>query len=75
MTRKDYEKIAAVIANARKELPGTEDATIDFLAGELADLFQSENPRFDRKKWMRAEDPEYWLDWESDEKQRTLESL
>ena len=56
MTRKDYERIASVIANVRREFRGVEDgmnASRDiavFLAGRLA----NDNPRFDRGRFLQA---------------------
>lgn len=45
MTKKDYEKIALAIATG-------ED--IINLTLELAEIFQADNPRFDRKRFLEA---------------------
>jgi hypothetical protein len=47
MTRKDYELIAKVIANAKFN-------DVDLLAKELAKALELENPRFDAVRFLSA---------------------
>lgn len=54
MTRKDYELIAKVIN--RNTVSLTESAFIDFarMAEDLATELETENPRFDRQRFLTA---------------------
>lgn len=54
MTRKDYELIAKVIN--RNAVSLTESAFIDFarMAEDLATELETENPRFDRQRFLTA---------------------
>ena len=61
MTRKDYEKIARAIANARMNRENNDalcadihNRAIDGLAADLAQLLSLDNPRFMPKKFMEA---------------------
>lgn len=53
MTKKHFEEIAAVLRVARD---GSDDAfhTTSFIAEKLADVFEQENPRFDRERFINA---------------------
>jgi hypothetical protein len=60
MTKTHFEAIAAMLANRN----GYNSSTIDYDAGynraleniahDLADYFEDENPRFDRKRFLTA---------------------
>lgn len=55
MTRKDYELIARAIAGSAMSIPT--DAQIvqrRFTATMVADALASDNPRFDREKFLKA---------------------
>lgn len=53
MTRKDYILIAAAIkAEQRHGREG--DETINNVARSIADALQSDNPRFDRARFLKA---------------------
>lgn len=57
MTRKHYEMIAEILKAARSnKVPAqaTLDATVDFIAVELADKMAQENPRFDKARFLKA---------------------
>lgn len=63
MTRKDYEKIAAILfpfAHNSKDFPDkTEsDRGITYagkeIANRMADMLAADNPRFDRARFLRA---------------------
>lgn len=62
MTRKDYEAIAGAIATYRRDTESTtcgQDArlrldTLDDVADILADLFEADNPRFQRNRFYFA---------------------
>lgn len=62
MTRKDYERTAAVIRERverfRRSSHDTEreycTAAIATLADDMADMFAAENPRFDRERFLSA---------------------
>lgn len=45
MTRKDYEKIAAAIKESREPMA---------LVNLLMDVFEKDNPRFDRERFLTA---------------------
>lgn len=54
MTRKDYEKMATVIRSHRKDDDGTSSAVIASIAIDLAQVFATDNPRFDRARFFGA---------------------
>lgn len=56
MTRKDYQAIAATIAEAKEARPGssTPEATREYIANRLADALAADNPRFNRAKFLAA---------------------
>jgi hypothetical protein len=58
MTRKDYVKIARVLALhmqvATEMGAGERKETIEDLAGDLAYMLKADNPRFDRDKFLAA---------------------
>jgi hypothetical protein len=58
MTRKDYVKIASVIAThieiSNEEGRGDQIETLEFLAGDLAHMLHRDNPRFNRDKFLAA---------------------
>lgn len=51
MTKKDYIAIAAVIKVANNQ---GDTATCKFIARNIADVFQSDNSKFDRARFLRA---------------------
>lgn len=50
-TRKHFKAVAKIIAGNRGQ--GVE-YTLDNIASELADYFATQNPRFDRNRFMKA---------------------
>ncbi len=56
MTRKDYELIAERISSSREAdaRNGREEELLDSVSRRLADALASENPRFDRERFLRA---------------------
>jgi len=60
MTRKDYILIAAAIAEARRQIPeGGAHATWEYVSNStvarvLAHSLASDNPRFDRERFLKA---------------------
>jgi hypothetical protein len=58
MTTQDYERIARVFANLRRDLSPDPEGDIEFGIGclqeRLADAFKAENPRFQRDLFDRA---------------------
>lgn len=55
MTKKDYEKIAAVILTHANAAWGIHEARlVTSLACDLAKTFSAENPRFNRDKFIEA---------------------
>ena len=60
MTRKDYEAIAGSFLDVREERIHTDSwysesiATWIMLRDQIADVFQADNPRFDRERFYRA---------------------
>jgi hypothetical protein len=53
MTRKDYQLIAQVFANVGEMVELSETIGAD-LARNLADALQTDNPRFDRARFLEA---------------------
>lgn len=53
MTKKDYEAVAKIIREVRS-LPMPEAYKVECIAGRLADVFQKDNPRFDRARFLLA---------------------
>ena len=58
LTKKDFKAVAGIIEKRKKLNRGT-GRTPDFLyaddlAGDLADYFAIQNPRFDRSRFMKA---------------------
>ena len=58
MTRKDYELIARVLAftrtSAKSDLSPQADNMWRVACGDIADALASENPRFDRDRFLEA---------------------
>jgi hypothetical protein len=56
MTRKDYEAIASVLAEARKNFPNSDEAprVIDEIGLRLAEHFIADNPRFAEHRFYDA---------------------
>lgn len=54
MTRKDYEVVAGVLAEAGLEYMLTADEVRAMIGKRLADEFQRDNPHFDRAKFFLA---------------------
>ena len=60
MTRKDYVKFAEMLARVRLQ---AQDKHVEFNYGinrmqvEIADIFASDNPRFDRERFYEACEP------------------
>lgn len=57
MTKKHFEAIAALLANANLAVVderGGADIVMRDLCDSMADYFDSENPRFDRDKFLTA---------------------
>lgn len=62
MSRKDYVKVAAIIAAARAQReefavspePLTAIDTIEYFQRTLADMFAEDSPKFDRKIFAKA---------------------
>lgn len=57
MTKKDYEKFAEMFRGLRfvakdDDYPLTNEELLDRVIGEAADVFQGDNPRFDRKRFL-----------------------
>lgn len=52
MTKRDYELVAAAIAETRRET--WENETLDNLIEKLCPRFVIDNPRFDGRKFMAA---------------------
>jgi hypothetical protein len=53
MTRKDYQLIAEVFANLGQIIDIKETVAVD-LARNLADALETDNPRFDRDRFLKA---------------------
>lgn len=54
MTKKDYELIARVFFNHKKEYGFRYDAPLDEIIGNLAEALKSDNTRFDTKRFTDA---------------------
>lgn len=55
MTRKDFEAIAAIIAEQNTGEPGSvSTVAMSYLANDLADYLETRNPNFDRARFIRA---------------------
>lgn len=57
MTRKDYQLIAAVFQKANETLTGTgtdRETIIATIADDIADVLATDNPRFDRARFLKA---------------------
>lgn len=60
MTKKDYIAIAKVVKNARdiessnRESETTKNAICDIIAYDLCKVMQSDNPNFDRNRFLLA---------------------
>lgn len=54
MTKKDYIVIAAAIRETRTVSDEQEHYVLDRVAARIADKLQSDNPRFDRKRFLEA---------------------
>ncbi len=52
MTRKDYVKVAAMFAACHDDQDAT--SVRDYLLYGMADMFQADNSRFDRGRFVRA---------------------
>jgi hypothetical protein len=61
MTKKDYEKIASVIGGVAAKYDETSASPItdvlDRIVEDLCAIFASDNPRFDRDKFIAACEP------------------
>ena len=58
LTQKDFKAVAEIIEKRKKLNRGTRRTPnflyADNLAGDLADYFATQNPRFDRERFMKA---------------------
>jgi hypothetical protein len=58
MTRKHFEAVARILREERqlqRERPQrTDDQRTTYIASELAAVFQADNPRFDRQRFIAA---------------------
>lgn len=55
MTKKHFEAIAVLLRSQKAQArTSDENVTVCVRAAQLADLFQSENPRFDRARFLKA---------------------
>jgi hypothetical protein len=56
MTRKDYQLIAEVIANLNADFntDGEDTVSLSLVAKELAEALETDNPRFDRNRFLVA---------------------
>lgn len=54
MTKKDYIAIADAIKRARTGADKEERFAIDIVADNIADVFQKDNPRFNRQRFLEA---------------------
>lgn len=54
MTKKDYIAIAGAIKDARYECERGQQESITRVAERIADVLKSDNPRFDRERFMAA---------------------
>jgi hypothetical protein len=57
MTRKHFEAIAKAFSSTLSEKPDftvEEHETLEALAGKLSDVFASDNPRFDKERFLKA---------------------
>lgn len=55
MTKKDYERAASMIQDTRRNVNGPRDVeAIHAIEGAFAAFFASDNPRFDRERFLRA---------------------
>lgn len=54
MTKQDFELIARVLREARRDYNGGEDITPDVIAQRFADELVVTNHRFDRKRFIAA---------------------
>lgn len=56
MTKKDYEKIAAILKSRhmRRTLSGDERQLMTLLAHDFADMLEEDNPQFDRHRFFEA---------------------
>jgi len=53
-TKQHYEQVAQVIKNTRDKYAGLAPIIQDELAIKLADVFEKDNPRFDRDRFYLA---------------------
>jgi hypothetical protein len=54
MTKKDYQLIALTVKTVKNNTPVNDWPLLEKVAEEMADKLQSENPRFDRAKFLVA---------------------
>lgn len=56
MTRKDFKAIAVAIKDSASHSDGTPGSnyTLRIAASQIADVFEADNPRFDRSKFLTA---------------------
>jgi hypothetical protein len=60
MSKKHYIETARILSAERECLNGNETAddmiraTVDSIAGRMADMFAADNPRFDRARFLTA---------------------
>lgn len=54
MTRKDYVKTASLLSVWINKFPDVDTEQARFVVNGFADMFESDNPRFDRKRFKEA---------------------
>ena len=54
MTKKNYETFAAIIADAMGLATSDEKGLLRSVAYDMAEVFESDNPRFDRERFLKA---------------------
>ena len=55
MTRKDYVAIAALIKHQRESAERDDiQLGVEYIADSLAHFFKTDNPRFDRERFLKA---------------------
>ena len=54
MTRKDYVRFAYLLNSIHHGFPALDIDAKRFLVNNMADIFETDNPNFDRKKFKEA---------------------
>lgn len=54
MTRKDYQKFAEMLKKQMEEVPYSHAYIMQGTIKEIADIFQRDNPRFNRQRFYEA---------------------